>query len=131
MLPRAILAAFTIAVICTGCKGHYFPPPIPVISSPAPLPTPGIVNLTPASLSFGAVGAGFAKSVSAAQAYYSGSFTAGTTTCAGIATIASAGSASFTVTPVAIGHCTFSITGGGGVTGTLTIDVTTTTVGGS
>ncbi|MBV9408962.1 MAG: hypothetical protein JO164_09060, partial [Candidatus Eremiobacteraeota bacterium] len=71
------------------------------------------------------------------QANYGGTFTSSTAasgqpnSCATIATISPATGTTFTVTPVAAGHCTFTIAGGGGNSATLTIDVTTTSVGGS
>lgn len=94
------------------------------------IPTPGAVTLTPGSLAFTATGASSAQTVKVSQANYSGSFAAATTTCSGIATIASASATAFSVTPVAAGSCTFTITGGGGQSAALTIGVTTTSVGG-
>jgi hypothetical protein len=89
------------------------------------------------SISFAGTGAANAQTVTASQSNYGGAFTATTpaagqpNSCSGIATIApTTSSSSFTIAPVGIGHCTFTITGGNGQTRTLTIDVTTTTVGG-
>jgi len=87
--------------------------------------------LSSTSLAFTAAGAANAQSVSATQANYTGTFTASTTTCGGIATISPATGTTFSVTPVAAGSCTFAIAGGGGQSMTLTIGVTTTTFGGS
>ncbi len=72
-----------------------------------------------------------AQSVTASQMNYAGTFTASTTTCSGIATIASTGGAAFSVTPVAAGTCSFTITGGNATAATLNVVVTTTSVGGS
>lgn len=94
-------------------------------------PAPETVTLAPSTLAFTATGSSNAQTVSASQTNYTGGFTAATTTCNGIATIASASATSFTVTPVAAGSCTFTITGGSGESGTLTIGVTTTSVGGN
>jgi hypothetical protein len=99
--------------------------------SPAPSPSPGGVVLSSTSLAFTATGAANAQSVSATQANYTGTFTATTTTCGGIATISPAAGTTFSVTPVAAGSCTFTIAGGGGLSATLTIGVTTTSFGGS
>ncbi|MGC2243809.1 MAG: hypothetical protein WBA06_09305 [Candidatus Aquilonibacter sp.] len=98
---------------------------------PGPTPTPGSVMLSSSSLAFTTIGASDAQTVTVKQSNYSGAFTASGTTCAGIATISAATAASFSVTPVAAGSCTFTITGGGGQSAALTIGVTTTTVGGS
>ena len=87
--------------------------------------------LSPSSLAFTATGASNAQTVAVTQGNYSGAFTASGTTCTGIATISAATAASFSVTPVAAGSCTFTITGSGGQSAALTIGVTTTTVGGS
>ncbi len=87
--------------------------------------------LSSSSLAFTAAGTSNAQTVTVTQANYSGAFTASGTTCTGIATISAATAASFSIVPVAAGSCTFTITGGGGQNATLTIGVTTTTVGGS
>ena len=105
--------------------------------SPSPIPMPGAVVLAPNALAFTAVGAANAQSTTASESNYSGTFTAATAaagqpnSCSGIATISPASGTTFSVTPVAAGHCTFTLTGGGTQSATLTIDVTTTNVGGS
>lgn len=110
------------------------PSPSPTAS---PTPTPGAVVLAPNALAFTAVGASNAQSTTASESNYSGTFTAATAaagqpnSCSGIATISPASGTTFSVTPVAAGHCTFTVSGGGTQSATLTIDVTTTTVGGS
>jgi hypothetical protein len=78
-----------------------------------------------------------AQTTAASQIGYGGTFTASTAaggqanSCSGIATISPATGTAFTVTPAAAGHCTFTITGGNAQSATLTVDVTTTSVGGS
>lgn len=79
----------------------------------------------------------FAQSTTASQSGYSGSFTASTPaagqtdSCAGLAQIAPSDGTVFAVTPLAAGHCTFAIQGAADRSATLTVDITTTTVGGS
>ncbi|HEX3466742.1 MAG TPA: hypothetical protein VHT05_01425, partial [Candidatus Elarobacter sp.] len=100
--------------------------------------TPGAaIVLKPASLSFIATGAANAMPFTAGETGYTGTFsvttpaTGTTNSCSGIATVSpAAGSGSFTVTPVSNGHCIFSVSDGT-KSATETIDVTTTTVGGS
>jgi hypothetical protein len=113
------------------------PSPSPAASpasspSPAASPTPGAVALSATTLSFTAVGAPYAQSVTATQTDSSGTFTetAGATPCTGIATIAQTG-ATFTVTPVAVGTCSYKITGTNAASASLNVTVTTTNVGGS
>jgi hypothetical protein len=106
--------------------------------SPAASPSaaPGAVLLSVPNLAFTATGTASAQTFAASQANGSGTFTASTAatgsgSCAGIATIAPTTGSSFTVTPLAAGACTFTIAGGGGQSAALTIDVTSTTLGGS
>jgi hypothetical protein len=131
--PQALgSATFTVAGVATGNATVSFTDAAGnSVKLPVGVTLPGAILLSPASLSFLAVGAANARAVNVTQANYSGAFTPSTTTCSGIATIASASGASFSIVPVAAGHCTFSIAGALGKTATLTVDVTTTTVGGS
>jgi hypothetical protein len=70
--------------------------------------------------------------MNAAQIFTATTASAGQThSCSAIATASPSGGATFTVTPVAIGHCTYTIAGANAMSATLTIDVTTTSVGGS
>ena len=101
------------------------------VPTPSPVPTPGAVTLTPSALTFTATGAAYALSTTASQSQFSGSFSASTATCSGIATISPSSGTTFTVTPVAAGSCTFTIAGANGTSATLSVGVTTTTVGGS
>lgn len=120
----ARIAVAVGAVAATGCAGS-------VNTTPVATPTPGAVALSTSSLAFTATGAANAASVNATQLNYSGAFTASTSTCGGIATISPASGATFSITPVAAGSCTFTIAGGAGQSATLTIGVTTTAFGGS
>ncbi len=103
----------------------------------SPSAASGAVVLSPPSLAFTAAGAAHAQPVNASQVSYTGSFSATTAapgqtnSCSGIASISPSSATAFTVTPVAAGHCTFTIAGGASQSATLTIDVTTTSVGGS
>jgi hypothetical protein len=92
--------------------------------------SPGALTLSPSSIAFANAGASYAQTVQVIQKNYTETFTASTTTCGGVATIAAAGSTTFTVTPVAAGSCSFTISGGSGQSATLTIGVTTTSLGG-
>ncbi len=125
----AVLGA--LFLVFAACSPPYAVPPNPPTPAPSPTLAPGAVTLAPASLSFTASGAANAQGVTVSQTNYAGAFTASTTACSGVATIASTGSAAFSVTPVGAGTCSFTIAGGNNTTGTLNVVVTTTTVGGS
>jgi hypothetical protein len=131
-LPGFVAAGIlTLSTIVAGCGGPVDTTPLPATPSPSPA-----VNLSVPALAFIATGAGNAQTVSASQAGFSGSFTAATAasgqagSCSGVATIAAAGTNSFTVTPSGSGACTFTITGAGGMTASLGITVTVTVFGG-
>lgn len=128
----ALLAAVTVSL--AACSG---PGGTALVATPTPTPTSRSVTLSINSISFAGTGAANSQTVTASQSNYGGQFAATTpaagqpNSCSGIATISPAtNSSSFTITPVAVGHCTFTITGGNGQTTTLTVDVTTTAVGG-
>jgi len=114
-----VFCALSLLAACSSSRGY------------VPSSTSGVVTLSSSSLAFTATGASDAQSVTVTQVNYSGAFTPSTTNCTGIATISPASGTSFSVTPVAAGSCTFTIAGGGGQRATLTVGVTTTTVGGS
>ncbi len=125
---------------CTGASQVVALPqgsPSPAAPSPSPSPTPGPVVLTPSTLTFIATGSSAAQSVTVAQTNFSGAFSASTAaagapnSCSGIATVAASSATAFLVTPVAAGTCSETISGGGGVSATLSISVATTSVGGS
>lgn len=146
----ALLVAVTLSLAaCSGPGGTasvatLTPTPSPTPSASAaptptatPTPAPGSVTLSINSISFAGTGAANSQTVTASQSNYGGQFAATTpaggqpNSCSGIATISpTTSSSSFTIAPVGLGHCTFTITGGNGQTTTLTVDVTTTTVGG-
>jgi hypothetical protein len=126
MLFRGALLITIVTVAFAACapKETYVAP----VTQPSA--SPGTLSITPSSLAFTDVGSSYAQTVTLSQPNYSGTFTASTTTCSGIATIAKNGASGFTVTPVSAGSCTFTITGGDGASATLSIGVTTTGVGG-
>jgi hypothetical protein len=128
----ALLVAVTVSL--AACSG---PGGTASVATLTPTPALGGVTLSVNSISFAGTGAANSQTVTASQSNYGGQFAATTpaagqpNSCSGIATISpTATSSSFTIAPVGLGRCTFAITGGNGQTTTLTVDVTTTTVGG-
>jgi hypothetical protein len=121
-------------VVIAGAGSAASPSPSPS-SSPSPSGSPtatlGSVILSTSAMSFLGTGSANNQSFSVTQTNYSGTFTVtnGSPSCSGIAT-ASGTSPSFTVTPVAVGHCVLTVTGGNSQTASLTIDVSSTTFGG-
>jgi hypothetical protein len=87
---------------------------------------PDAVVLAPSSLSFTATGSGAAQNVAVSQNSYGGTFTE-SDDCSGIATVAglsnSGGKATFAVTPVGMGSCSATYTGGNKASAALPIDV--------
>jgi len=108
------------------------PTPAPTFSptpspTPSPSPAPGGVNLSPSTLNFITTGSSAAQSTNASETGYAGNFTASSSNCSGIATIAPATSTSaFSVTPVNNGTCSFTVSGAPGRSGTLSVTVTLT-----
>lgn len=109
------------------------PTPAPTatpIPTPAPIATAGLgpVVASPTSINFIALGAAAAQTVGASQSGYAGAF-AQSSTCAAIATVipasAPANAPQFTVTPVAAGSCTLTISGGQSQSVDVSIAVTT------
>ena len=95
-----------------------------IIELPAPAASPG-------SLEFGATGAPAAKSFTATEPGYSGSFTVDASNCSNIATVAPGPQAnSFTVTPVNPGSCNLNVTDSNNANTRVAVSVTTTVVGG-
>jgi hypothetical protein len=141
---------FTI-VYCTfaalaGCSANSTPPVAPINTgptiapSPTPTPTaaaPGSVVLNPSSVSLLGVGSAFAMNVNVTQTGNANAFTF-TTPAAGspdsCSTIASEtqlpSNGAFSITPLGVGHCTFTVSGENGQSAILTVDVTSSTVGG-
>ncbi len=115
---------------CTGSTGTFFavggPTPTSNPSaSPSPGQTPqGPVVTAPSSLTFTAAGSPNAANFGVSETGYSGSWTE-SDTCSGIATVASSGANTYTVTPVAAGSCIITITDAFSQKGTVNISVTT------
>jgi hypothetical protein len=86
--------------------------------------TPGAITVTPAELTFSAVGPANAQTARVVQAGYAGSFTE-SDDCTGIATIqAETGAgATYRVTAARAGSCEATFTGGGSLRGVLPISV--------
>jgi hypothetical protein len=81
--------------------------PLGATPTPTPSPTPAPVVPVPTAIAFTGLGAANAQSVSVTESGYSGTFSEADS-CAGIATIATA-SPKFTVTPIAVGTCSITI----------------------
>ena len=104
------------------------PTPAPT-PTPTPTPAPVIANLP--SLQFLAVGAPFAKTIAVTQANYGGPFVLSGESCNGIAaTDTTTSQLNFTITPLAAGTCSYTLTGGGGAQTVLPVTVTTLTLDG-
>jgi hypothetical protein len=99
--------------------------------TPSPSPTPAPVAVNVSALQLQGVGAAYAQTVTVTQSGYNGLFTLGGTSCNGIAAADTSTSLKdFTITPVAVGMCSYTFTGGGGVQTTLPVSVTSLTIGG-
>jgi hypothetical protein len=141
-------AALLALVACGGGGGSAgpgpTPPPGPSASpspgkSPNPIPSPTATSnpvgpaliLSANSLAFTAAGPGAATAaISATQATNTNGFTLSTTTCSGIVGVSPAsGAGPFTFSPLAAGTCVYVVNGIDGVYATVSISVTTTTVG--
>jgi hypothetical protein len=85
---------------------------------------PSKIGLSPTSLSFLGVGSTLTSTVAVSEANFTGSFTASTTNCSGIASLTSNSSSttSFTFSPTGVGTCSYSISDGV-ATATLPISV--------
>jgi len=98
--------------------------------STQPTSLPGVLTVSPATVSLGGTGATFAQAVSVVETNYAGSFSE-SNTCTGVATIspssASGPAATFTVTGSAVGTCAATISAQNSQH--VTIDITVTTVG--
>ncbi len=96
-------------------------------SASLPIAVLGRVVLQPGSLSFTAVSSASAKTVTATQANFTGSFDE-SDTCGKVATLRasanSGGKATYTVTPTGPGACSARIAGGDGASASLPIAVT-------
>jgi hypothetical protein len=85
---------------------------------------PSKIGLSPTSLSFLGVGSNLTSTVAVSEANFTGSYTASTSNCSGIASLTTNASSttSFTFSPAGVGTCTYSITDGV-ATATLPISV--------
>ena len=138
-VPKTFSLLLAAALFAAGCsaggdagitldsKGHKI-----VAGSPGP------VMLSTPSLSLLGSGAANAQTFTASQSNYGGGFTVTTpaggqpNSCSAIATVSpSSGAGPFSVTGVAAGACSFTVTGGNGQSAPLTVVVTITTLGGS
>jgi hypothetical protein len=121
---------------CTPATSPMRPLPLPTeTATAAPTASPSAVVLSPSTLSFAAIGSAYAQTVTASQSNYGGAFSVSGTTCTGYATITATSGTQFTITPTASRTsgtpCMVTIAGGSGQSAALTINITTTTVGGS
>ncbi len=126
-LPLVAAASLAGLSACGGGAGGGSP-----ASGAAVIPQMPIV-LSASSLSFLSLGATNSQTVSASEGNYSGAFSASSTTCSAIASIAlQPGSTTvFVITPVGAGSCSFSVADTLGQSKPLAVSVTTTTVGGT
>jgi len=81
----------------------------------------------PSNLTFNAVGAPYAQSLSVTETFYSGTWTE-TDTCGSIASITTADHRLFTVTPRGAGSCTINVTDSNARSSPASIGVTTSTI---
>jgi hypothetical protein len=111
-----VLAAYTLTSSA--------PSPTPT-ATPTPAPTPaGPISLSPNSVSLLGLGSSNAQTVTASETGYTGAFSSTGTACSGIATVAVSGS-TLTVTGIAAGTCSATITDSFNQTKSLSITVTT------
>jgi len=93
--------------------------------------------LSPTSLSILGTGNVNALTFGATQSNASGNFTvttaaSGSTSCSAVATVSpTSGTGPFTVTGLAAGTCSFTVSGDSGISAPLSVTVTTVSVGGS
>ena len=125
-LPLVAVASLGLSA-CGGSGGGSSASGSAAVIPPMP------IVLSAGSLSFLGLGAAASQTVSASEGNYSGAFSAASTTCSGIATIAllPGSTTVFVITPVGAGSCGFSITDTLGQSKSLAIFVTTTVVGGT
>ena len=114
--PRAV-AATAIVIVAAGCSQNASVPGV----GPPPITAPSAVTLT-------GLGANYAQGLNVAQAGYAGSFSQ-TNTCSGVASVApiavQSASPTFTITPIATGTCSITITGGSSQSVIVPVTVTT------
>ncbi|MDB5091936.1 MAG: hypothetical protein JWO85_37 [Candidatus Eremiobacteraeota bacterium] len=94
-------------------------------ATPTATPSGAAVVPAPSALAFTGLGAALAQGLSVAQAGFVGSFSQ-TNTCAGVASVsAQPPSPTFTITPIATGTCSITITGGSNQSVDVPVTVTT------
>lgn len=110
-----------------GAAGSTPALPSPAVVQPAPNPQASGVSTTPSSVAFTSLGQGpVVVSVSQPGAT---TFAWSSTTCAQIASVTPAsGAGPFSVAPIGLGQCSFTVTGAGSSTATVAVSVTTTSL---
>ncbi|MBV8689885.1 MAG: hypothetical protein JOZ59_07260, partial [Candidatus Eremiobacteraeota bacterium] len=105
--------------------------------APTPTPSPTAVPTaaplpvaSPSSLAFTTTAAGSEKSFQVTEAAYSGGFTADGSACNAIADVVAGMPGTYTVYPKSAGHCSVVITDQNGGSTSVSVSVTTTTIGG-
>ena len=126
------LAGSVPHALADSVPGVYRDPSPTPTRTPTPAPTatpaPAPVLVSGPALQFAATGPAYAKTIAVVQANYDGQFSLSGTSCNGIAVADTTTSPqNFTITPLAAGSCTYTVTGGGGSQTTLPVAVTTTT----
>jgi hypothetical protein len=100
--------------------------------TPSPTPTPGPLTASPSSLSFDGTGSDLTKTVNVSSTYFSGTFTASACTGAQNTTVANVGpvdaNGNFTVTPVAAGACTITVSDSSNRQTTVSVTVATSSL---
>jgi hypothetical protein len=107
----AALALGAVTLTMANCTSTNSPPIIILTPLPAASPTPSAILVNPGSVAFTA--ASQTQAFTATENFYTGTLTASTANCTGIATISPASgtgpAASFTVTSAGNGTCQFSV----------------------
>lgn len=127
-----VLAAYTLTSSAPSPTPSPVPSPSPTATpspvptaTPSPAPTPaGPISLSPNSVSLLGLGSSNAQTVTASETGYTGAFSSTGTACSGIATVAVSGS-TLTVTGIAAGTCSATISDPFNQTKSLSITVTT------
>ncbi|HTJ25545.1 MAG TPA: hypothetical protein VMA36_05200 [Candidatus Limnocylindria bacterium] len=133
----ALVALSLGAAVLTGCGGGSSSAPAtpagPSAAAPGAFVFAGPSGAPLTALTFASAGTASAQSVVVSRSGDTGTFTqsntctTATSTIAGISPSSASGpQATFTVTPVAAGSCTVTITAADGTSASLTIGVTTT-----
>jgi hypothetical protein len=115
------LAAFALSAVLAGCS----------VSGSASVPAPhqvgpGGLNVTPSDVS---MSPGDVATVSASENGYSGTFNEADT-CAGIATVTAVSASQYSVTAVAPGICSITVSDSNGHSGQVAVSIQTIIIGG-